>query len=284
MSWESLYTVGQIAGVALVAVTFAVGTFTVYAGWRANKIQKEENRVKEEQYEREKLAYNENIANANAEAAKANEGLARASEKIAQANERAQNAVATAAEARLKQEELALESRTKQKELAEAQTTLIEEQRKLADAQQKQAEAELALQKTLEDISKRQGPRVLTQEQRATIIRAIKEMNPLSMRIPRQSISMLIPRLSILVVDVKEAANYATQLNEAFIAAGCDTVIIGQPSFVPPIYGIVIRPGIPPHSIFFIERALDKAGINYAIDETTRAPQATIVVGYKASF
>lgn len=294
MQWDTLYTFGQIFGVAAVAATLVAGAITFYAGWKVNKAQKEENRVKEEQRERERQVSDEQIAKANVEAARANEGLAEANAKIAKANERAENAIAAAAEARAKQEELALESRAKQTELAEAQTKLLEEQTKLADAQRKQAEAELALRKILDDVAKRQGPRMLSQDQRAEIIKALRgreesEKRELEMlrRLPPELVEVAKNafifshpphRVSIEALDVPEASKYADQLNEAIIAAGWETVMITRRSQVPPVFGIVCQ-----NCDGTIELALRSAGIPFRNEQTDKGPrvQARLIIGLK---
>lgn len=285
MSWNTVYTISQMLGVLAVAATLAAGAFTVYAGWKANEAQKQENQLKEEQRERERQISDENIATANAAAAAATEGLATADVRIAQANEQAQNAIAAAAEARAKQGELALEYRAKQTELADAQTKLVEEQKVLADAQRKQAEAELALRKTLEEVGKRQGPRTLTQTQRAEIISSLKAYDELMKawltRLLRPDDRKLFEslqkqkRVTIVTLDAAEASNYASQLNEAILAAGWETVVVSGRSQVPTVFGIVCQ------DCSNIESALNAAHIAFARESGRRGAQCTLVIGLK---
>jgi len=59
-------------------------------------------------------------------------------------------------------------------EVAVQQRRLAETRGRLAQAEQQRAEAQLALEKTLEEVRRRQAPRTLTAEQRSRFVRALK--------------------------------------------------------------------------------------------------------------
>lgn len=141
MSLEGWYTIAQIFGVSVLAITVVVGAVTVYLGWRVNKAQKADIRQKDERLARDLKDKDIQIAAANAGAAKA--------------NEQAQNAIAAAAGARA--------------ETAQA----IKEQERLRNQN-----LELSLQVEKERVARLQleervAPRSLDKEKRTALVKAL---------------------------------------------------------------------------------------------------------------
>lgn len=277
-----LYNTSNVLYISFLALTLLATVLTVVFGWRLNK-------AKDEQYSREKQASDERIAVANAEASKASEGAARANEELAKANERIAEAKADAAKAtaeteRLTQENLKLslrleqsihESRDKQRELAEAQQRLADAQERLAKAQQRQAEAELALQKALEEVRRRQQPRTLSSDQRIKLIEALKT-------VPEKG-----PVTIVCPLGDAESTAFATEIDSTLKAAGWPSKGVDQAVYtggLPVGFGIVVKDTkLAPRYAAYLQDAFAAAGVPAGRAEDAKAPEGsvTILIGIK---
>ena len=79
------------------------------------------------------------------------------------------------------------------------------------------------------------------------------------------------------MLDLPEASNYASQLNDAILAAGWETVVKTGDSSSPPVTGLVCEDCDP-----FFESALRSAGIPFTRKSGAGAAKvARLVIGTK---
>jgi hypothetical protein len=198
------YVVGGISAIAL-DIGFVTALVSLGLTWRINRQLERDLMDKELQIERVRTDAQKDIEKARTEAKERTETEAarvesEANRKIEEARAQAQSDVAAAG---VRQDEIALELRTKAKELADAQ--------RAAD------EARLALQKHLEEVTKRTNPRTLTPEQMARLVEALREYAREHAGQQRRT------RLRVTVQYVignDESEQFALQLIAAFREAG----------------------------------------------------------------
>lgn len=148
--WVDIVNIGIVFALAL---SFLFGGASIYLSRKLNK-------AKDLQSANEKQASDLKIEEARANAATANEKTV----KISQENIKLRTDLETAT----------AQTRSRQSELAVEQQKLAETQKQLAEAEQKRAEAQLTLEKTLEEVRRRQKPRTLSAEQRSKLIEILK--------------------------------------------------------------------------------------------------------------
>ncbi|MGA0556666.1 hypothetical protein ACO2Q8_08450 [Larkinella sp. VNQ87] len=174
-------------------------------------------------------------------------------QKIAEANTRTATAQAIAEEARLEQKKLSIESKEVQKALAETQ-------KDLSDAKRKQVEAELALQQKVDEVKKRQEPRVLTKEQKAKIINVLRNS-------PQGPIQYMLGATD------DETYNHINEILNTIKAAGWriderDMFAVNTTGYGSAGIRITVKDkNNPPAHAVALARALHNANIDFSIDQ-----------------
>lgn len=223
MSWETLNTIAQVAGVILLAITFGIGAFTVYSQLRVNKAQKEEIRQKDERLALELKEKDLQIAAADKKAADANAVAAKANESAAMLNERAQKLEGENIKLRTDLENATAEARKKQTELTLEQQKMAKEQQKTAEAQMEAAQTLLHSQFNLQQMRSWLMPRRLVSGQnREKFMAALKDKPVLTVDIVWQA-DMFIGEPEQFAEDVKEAlkeAGWAVKGPKGVLVAG----------------------------------------------------------------
>jgi len=236
-------------GLAL-ALSFIFGVASIYLSRKLNIVKNAQN------------ASEKQIADVKIEEARANAARANAeTERLAQGNLRLRTDLESAtAEARAKQSELTVE----QQKLAQAQ-------QRLAEAEQKRAEAQLALEKTLEEVRRRQMPRTLSPDQRARLVEILRMGSKGEIEIT-------------CVLGDAEGFAFATELDGLLKAAGWTVGGGGVNQAVytggnPKGAGIVIRNAraVPPHAIA-LQQSFGAIGFPMGAAENPELPEGKIVL------
>lgn len=200
------------------------------------------------------------IEEARADSAKAN----KETEKLAQEN----------IKLRTDLESATAEARSRQSELTVEQQKLAKAQQKLAEAEQKRAEAQLALEKTLEEVRKRQMPRTLTPEQRTRLLEKLRS-------VPHGKISIGC------VLGDGEGYAFAAELDGLLKAAGWTIadgginhgVYTGNPKGNPKGTIIVVRDAkTAPKYAVMLQQAFAEVGLPMAGEENPKLPEGEVVL------
>jgi len=245
--WVDLANTGVVLALAL---SFIFGGASIYLSRKLNK-------AKDAQSAREKQIADVKIEEARASAAKANEETATLSQKNIKLRTDLESATA--------------ESRSRQSELTVEQQKLTKAQKELAEAEQKRAEAQLALEKILEEVRRRQMPRTLSPGQRTRLIELLRAS-------PKGEIEITC------VMGDGEGYAFATELDGLLKAAGWNISGGGVTQAVysggnPKGAGIIVRnPQTAPHYAASLQKAFSDAGYPIAGAENPQLPEGKVVL------
>jgi len=250
--WVDFVNIGIVIALAL---SFLFGGASIYLSRKLNK-------AKDMQSVKEKQVSDLKIEEARAVAATANEKTA----KLSQGNIKLRTDLETAT----------AETRSRQSELAVEQQKLAETQKQLAEAEQKRAEAQLTLEKTLDEVRRRQSPRTLTAEQRSKLIEILKENQKGEIEIT-------------CVMGDGEGYAFATEIDGLLKAAGWTIIGGGVSQAVysggnPKGAGIIVRSQeSAPNYAIILQQAFSEVGypIAGAIDSSLPEGKVKLLIGNK---
>ena len=228
MSLDTWYTVAQIAGVVLVALTFAAAAIAFGTGYFVNKkkdaqIRQHEERIASAGTEIAQLNVKANALNAEAERAKADREEASRQIEVAKAD---------AAKAKQKTEELEQQNIGLRTDLQNAEARASVERQKVAnleretaEARRKQAEAEQALLELQERLKRRH----LDANQQAVFLQTLRAHPAGTVELEFNTSDDEIEDFAMQLRDLLQAAGWTVEFMPAVAGGTWRGIVIGIP-------------------------------------------------------